>query len=606
MHVLTWFHQLSNGTRWDCIQIDNEPVDEALFRKVEKHYLDLGLREGINASPFEILTATAFHIFNEEKVKVGVVEVGMGGKLDATNILQNQAVSVISKIARDHQNFLGNTLEEITMHKAGILRPRVPFVVNRTNEGFVQSIIDEYAQEIGAGPRINPESPELHQGIFRKQDWKMFVDPLRPFQRDNAMLAVVAVREAAQSVNRGMRDPILARTIWECRHRQNPGRTETVKVQPVFSDPRAASSKGRTILIDGAHNVDAARMLKQHVDTNERRRHIHKAKVTEREKRKMQSRAVTWVLAMTDGKDARGYLEVLLEPGDTVITTTFGPVDGMPWVKPMDPEELLAIAKSAQPDITGLAIPEDGVLRALCTARYLAEEDYPIVMTGSLYLVGELYRELRTNNRAGKTWKKEPEYEDDRKYFETMQKEEQRRVNQFLSVSEDPFGRRYEAYAVQDEEKEAQRNADRIERERRRSIQADIAALDREMELLAEDEKRLSQEEPHKSIEASQPPQEDDSLETNGDIFPKTNEDVSPKTNEDVSPKTNKSQQQQPSDTLSVDPFAEITYAKYKDSVPVFPEGPKIIKKKVGYSRLRFRKHVVGEHSLVRRMRWGH
>jgi folylpolyglutamate synthase len=587
MHVLTWVHQLSNGTRWDCIQIDNEPVDEALFRRVEKHYLNLSLKEGINASPFEILTATAFQIFTIKGVKVGIIEVGMGGKLDATNILQNQAVSIISKIARDHQNFLGNTLEEITMHKAGILRPNVPFAINRTNESNVKSIIDEYAKEIKAGPCIDTESPELHANIFRKQDWKMFVAPLRSFQRDNAMLAVIAAREAAQSVNRTMKDAGIARALWECRARTNPGRAETVKVQPVFSKLYKTKSKGRTILIDGAHNVDAAIMLKQYVEVNERRRHIHKSKETQREKKKMQGRAVTWVLAMTDGKDARGYLKVLLEPGDKVITTTFGPVDGMPWVEPMDPEELLAIAKSVQPDITGLAIPEDGVLRALCTAKYLVEEDHPIVMTGSLYLVGELYRELRMNNRGGKKWQWDPEYEDDRKFFETMQKEEQRRVNQFLSGSEEPF-RLYDE--MEDQEKEARRNADRIERERKRSIQADILALDREMELMAAEEKRLEEGEPQKSTEASQPSQED------------------------VSPEINDPEQQSPNDTLSVDPFAEITDAKHKDSLPVFPEEEpeqeqntaRIVQEKVGYSRFKFSKHAVGENALVRRMRWGH
>jgi folylpolyglutamate synthase len=168
-----------------------------------------------------------------------------------------------------------------------------------------------------------------------------------------------------------------------------------------------------------------------------------------------------------------------------------------------------------------------------------------------------------------------------------MQKEEQRRVNQFLSGSEEPF-RLYDE--MEDQEKEARRNADRIERERKRSIQADILALDREMELMAAEEKRLEEGEPQKSTEASQPSQED------------------------VSPEINDPEQQSPNDTLSVDPFAEITDAKHKDSLPVFPEEEpeqeqntaRIVQEKVGYSRFKFSKHAVGENALVRRMRWGH
>jgi folylpolyglutamate synthase/dihydrofolate synthase len=109
-------------------------VSEREFLKVEDHYKRLNERNQINASEFELLTATAFTLFNENKVDVGIIEVGMGGKLDATNILNNQVVSVISKVARDHENFLGNTLEEIASHKAGILRPNVPFIVTRLSK----------------------------------------------------------------------------------------------------------------------------------------------------------------------------------------------------------------------------------------------------------------------------------------------------------------------------------------------------------------------------------------------------------------------------------------------------------------------------------------
>ncbi|KAJ5665721.1 uncharacterized protein N7477_008169 [Penicillium maclennaniae] len=91
--------------RWDCITVGERVVQESLFRQIEDQVKLRDQRLGIGASEFELLTATAFEIFNHEKVEVGVIEVGMGGRLDATNILSDVLVSVIAKIGMDHQAF---------------------------------------------------------------------------------------------------------------------------------------------------------------------------------------------------------------------------------------------------------------------------------------------------------------------------------------------------------------------------------------------------------------------------------------------------------------------------------------------------------------------
>ena len=414
MRPVRWLWLSPNPFRWDCISINEKPVDEATFRKVENHVIQLNESCQIKASPFEVLTATAFHIFNQEKVQVGVVEVGMGGKLDSTNILNNQVVSVISKIARDHEGFLGNTLEEIAGHKAGILKPNVPFLVNPTNEQGVQHVIDRYARQIEAGPRLggDGEFTKLHSCL----DWQK----LQSFQRDNATLAVLAVIETLKSLQVQSNITELARSL-VTGTKANPGRLQYLTIPPVFGD---AKGPGREILVDGAHNPDAAEALNAFVCHNERSKHI-----------RPQSPAgspVTWVLAMTDGKDARQYLQTLLRPGDNVVTTTFGPVDGMPWVKPMDAQELLEVARSVQPQITGTPVPGAGALRALCAAKHLASNETPIVLTGSLYLVGHLHRELRSRNTV--EWWTAESAESDRVSFLEMQREEERRVNQVLST----------------------------------------------------------------------------------------------------------------------------------------------------------------------------
>ena len=119
--------------RWDCINVNGRAVSETVFRDVEKAVRQRDQAESLGATEFELLAATAFGVFQREKVEVGVVEVGLGGKLDATNALRHKVVTVIAKIGLDHQSFLGNTLEEIALQKAGIMRPGVPCVVDGSN-----------------------------------------------------------------------------------------------------------------------------------------------------------------------------------------------------------------------------------------------------------------------------------------------------------------------------------------------------------------------------------------------------------------------------------------------------------------------------------------
>ncbi|KAF2269298.1 Mur ligase [Lojkania enalia] len=353
--------------RWDCITINDEPISESLFRKAEDYFLHLNERENIKASPFELMAATAFQIFNDEKVDVGVVEVGMGGKLDATNILNNQTVSVISKIARDHQDFLGSTLEEIAMHKAGILRPNVPYIVNPYNEQNVQQVIENTAKEIGAGPHIAADTLELSETLFKLREWRDFAEGKSRFEKDNAVLGYLAFLEILKDMGlRTEKGPLFLKGI---KKKKLQGRLQWRTVGPIK----------QKVLIDGAHNENAAAALKNYIF----------------ERYGNARGKMVWVLAMTKGKDYKSYLKALFRPGDTVVTTSFSPVDGMPWVKSMHPEELLRVAKEVCCNISGIACLKPGVHRALCAAKHLGGEYARIVVTGSLYLVGDFYREVK-------------------------------------------------------------------------------------------------------------------------------------------------------------------------------------------------------------------
>lgn len=426
----------------------------------------------IGASPFEILTAIAFTCFHDASVKVGVVEVGMGGRLDSTNVLNNQAISVISKIARDHEGFLGNTLSEIAGHKAGILRPDVPYIVNSTNEANVQAVIDDYAQSIRAGPRLLSTSKDLQQRLYDSSKWNRATMNLLPFQKENLKMAVVAVMETLESMNESPNPKELAKTLLFNASHRHAGRQEFFPLYPVFKE---ATKRKNQILVDGAHNPDAARTLDDYV-----RQHLRSGQ-SPRAERPDGGWPVTWVLAMTEGKDAREYLATILKPGDKVVTTTFGPVDGMPWVKPMDPETLLEVARSVEPTITGVHVPVIGALRAVCTAKYISDRTAtwaPIVLTGSLYLVGDLHREMQT--RKYKTWWTNSSAKSDREAFLKIHGEERERVSAVLrtkseaSLSDVPL----DAAAEQ------------------KQLQAELDALTREAQVLEIEETRLAKDNP--------------------------------------------------------------------------------------------------------------
>ena len=468
----------------------------------------------------------------------------MGGKLDATNILNNQVMCVIAKIARDHEGFLGNTLQEIALHKAGILRKNVPYIINPRNETNVKNVIAEYGDQIGA---IQTDLTQIPRKFYTSSSWQRMSALLRSAQQDNPLLAAVAAATALQSRDIPYLPAVMAENLLKISKTVNPGRLEVTKVPPVFGDPAGehpSSVKGRRILVDGAHNADAARMLCDHVNSNQRRtKRGIKGKIATTAPR--QGWRVTWVIAMTEGKDAEEYLSILLQPGDTVITTTFGPVDGMPWVKPMDPKQLLKVAQSVQYAITGMAMPRDGVLRALCAAKYMTDEQGPIVLTGSLYLVGDFHRELRP--RRAKDYTTAPEFEEDRRMFKAMLQTEEKRVRAMFganlshsqvshqhSTAEEELLASTISPEFEEVDMESKRqDQQKSEREKWRDMQAELAAIDVTLDAIAneelsmlqksalqDDENKRLQQEVEKPDEEVQSPQKEEEKK----VFKETDE----------------------------------------------------------------------------------
>ena len=363
--------------RWDCIAINDRPVAESLFKEVENRVKWWDQKEDIRATEFELLTATAFEIFNHEKVDVGVVEVGMGGRLDATNVLENPLVTVLSGIGLDHQEFLGSTIEAIAREKAGILKLGVPCVVDSTNEESVQTVIKTVANDVGATLQfINLGSLEN----YRKGEHTR-LEYLDNCQLANYECAKQAAKLSLKQLGQPLENPIQDHAYLESN--PLPGRMQRLNISSLVH-------RKQEILLDGAHNFQSASLLGKHVD---RLRWLQGRQAHECGHSQNNSKPVTWVLATKKDKNIADILSCLLRPGDKVVATAFGPVDGMPWVEAMSPESLLQIATQTCV-IDKQSRPEESVLEALQFASSLAHDE-PLVIAGSLYLVGDVSRALR-------------------------------------------------------------------------------------------------------------------------------------------------------------------------------------------------------------------
>ncbi|KAI1205163.1 FolC bifunctional protein [Annulohypoxylon truncatum] len=333
----------------DCITINDSVVSESKF----KHFEDLVKRRNeeqcLGASEFELLTATAFEIFESEKVEVGIIEVGLGGRLDATNALKHKRVTVISKIGIDHQSFLGNTIEEIALQKAGIMRQGVTCVVDGSNPGSVLGVLKKHAEETGSHVQFtDPESDTLV---------KKLRDNLEPHQRQNLACAHEAFRLAYPQL--ASSTDILASAardmVW-------PGRLQQLSIEKL-------TGRKENVLLDGAHNPQSAEVLSTFVE-----KHL-----------RSQGKPITWVLAATQGKDVSEMFKLLLRDGDSIVTVEFGPVDQMPWVRPTDSAALLNAASKCV-TIASQSDASTNVRSALNWASQAANEG-PLVIAGSLYLV---------------------------------------------------------------------------------------------------------------------------------------------------------------------------------------------------------------------------
>ena len=373
--------------RWDCISINETPVSREAFEAAERLIIAKDRELQIRASEFELLTATAFELFNSSQppIEYGVIEVGLGGRLDATNILNNVAISVITKMGLDHEGQLGNSIQEIAREIAGIMRPNIPCFVDGTNPPEVLETLQTHANKVGTPLQIVTSTSNSLPFSISEEKIPGYHD-LEPHQKANLHLASSVLRAIFSDGLTHDQDLVLpflngfSKVI-------HPGRLQHLSLSPLFprKDP---------VLLDGAHNPQSMSALAGHVN---------------RTLRSKSQTPITWVIAASRGKNLAEMLQLCLQDGDVVVPVCFGPVDGMPWVRSMQMEEVADIADNLE----GLKVrvirgqQHDSLLDRLRLANDISGkvgdvgEEGPLVIAGSLYLVSDVLRLLRDMSQKG-------------------------------------------------------------------------------------------------------------------------------------------------------------------------------------------------------------
>jgi dihydrofolate synthase / folylpolyglutamate synthase len=308
---------------------------------------------------FEMLTAMAFEYFASTGVELAVLEVGMGGRLDATNVVE-PCLSVITDIDFDHQKFLGNTLPEITYEKAGILRANVPVVLLPqhpvVNEALGHEILDHDAKAVSAVRNMASVTPASSTGLNGAESFMLSVlgeaisitPPLRGrHQLRNLALAITASEElngmgfniSAANIEAGVRN-----TRW-------PGRFQVLPALRGFPE----------VVLDVAHNPAGAWALRSTLSTL------------------YEDRKLTFIFGAMRDKAISEIAGILFPLADRVIVTEAGNP------RAASAHDITELAQHTQSEI----IEEKDVASALESASRFAGHDGVVVITGSIYLVGE-------------------------------------------------------------------------------------------------------------------------------------------------------------------------------------------------------------------------
>lgn len=316
------------------IAINGQAISDEMLEKYGPRVLKAA--EDVGATAFELGTALALLIFKEEKVDIAIMEVGLGGRLDPTNVILPR-LCVITAIGLDHMAILGDTVEKIAFEKAGIIKPHVPVIVQPCADSVYEVFKAAAAEKAAPITRLFESGVRLIEGTLHGSRAELdgisvWVPLPGAHQCVNALAAVTALKAfglSDEAIEAG-----IAKTTW-------PGRLEWCG----------------NILIDGAHNAHGAKTLRAYVET-----------FLKDKKRVLVTGVISDKLTDDMVAELRGI-------ADTVLTVT--------------PNNLRAIEGETLGAYFSGSRSMASVAEAIREAQRLAGEDGVVVIGGSLYLAGE-------------------------------------------------------------------------------------------------------------------------------------------------------------------------------------------------------------------------
>ena len=349
--ALVYFNE---GIKLNSKAVTNEELAEVA--STIKLGIDTMLGKGLDhPTQFEIVTAIAFEFYKLKKTDIVILEVGMGGRLDATNVIDTPLISVITPIALDHLNFLGDTIAKVAREKAGILKANCDVVVGK-QEDEAMEVIKECAKQQNSRltvvdyATLNIKSITKLGSIFDiKVDGNLYRDTkvrlIGEHQIDNGIVALNVIANLQRKGYKISEDSIrngLAKVIWA-------GRLELLSDRP-------------TILIDGAHNLHGAKALAKTI------------------KAAFKYKRLIGVIGILEDKDIGGVFNEILPLCDEVIFTK----PDNPRAK--YPSELISYAKQYGVEYN----VEEHIIKAYKLGKSMLAQDDLLLCCGSLYMIGKI------------------------------------------------------------------------------------------------------------------------------------------------------------------------------------------------------------------------
>jgi dihydrofolate synthase/folylpolyglutamate synthase len=328
-------------------KINGDDISDEDFAKYVFEIERLATENSIDLSEFEILTAVAYKYFYDQRVDFAVMETGLGGRFDAVNVIKTPFMTAITSISIDHKDRLGDCVEKIAYEKAGIIKKNVEIVVNNDNAGL--NIIDKISREIGAKLIISDKKVDIlyeNDVNYAKIDGKMFEFSLWGLHQKQNLSLVLKMIDILNA--KGMKI--------------NENHIES-SLKTAFIPARFQYNKDKKLLIDGAHNVGAAEILRKNLDFY------------------FPNQQFSWVYGTLSTKEYDKIVNILFKDKDEVHFVKF------------------SNSLSVEPDVISQKMNNNVAFACMTSSKTenilkFSSSNSSRIITGSFYMIGELVNKL--------------------------------------------------------------------------------------------------------------------------------------------------------------------------------------------------------------------